>query len=66
MVALDRIGWKAIDEKRLSVGMRPIAEDKPDQFSTFLNRQPEHVELAGALGLGEWDEKKIDLRQINL
>jgi uncharacterized protein (DUF362 family) len=65
-VALDRIGWKAIDEKRVSVGMRRIAEDKPDQFSTFLNRQPEHIELAGALGLGEWDEKKIDLRQINL
>src|SRR5579859_2559978 len=65
-VALDRIAWKAIDEKRLAVGMKRIADDKPDQFSTFLNRQPEHIEIAGALGLGEWDEKKIDLRRIDL
>jgi len=65
-VALDRTGWKAIDEKRLAVGMRRIADDKPDQFSTFLNRQVEHIELAGALGLGEFDEKKIDLRRIEL
>jgi len=65
-VALDHIGWKAIDEKRLAVGMKRIADDKPDRFSTYLNRQPEHIELAGALGLGEWDEKKIDLRRIQL
>lgn len=63
-VALDRIGWKAIDEKRAAMGMRSIAEDKPTKFNTFLNRQPEHIELAGALGLGEWDEKKIDVRRI--
>src|SRR3984893_3408017 len=65
-VALDRMTWKAIDEQRLAVGMKRIADDKPDQFSTFLNRQPEHIEIAGALGLGEWDEKKIELRRINL
>src|SRR5712692_530385 len=46
-VALDRMAWKAIDEKRLSLGMKRIAEDRPDQFSTFLNRQPEHIEIAG-------------------
>ena len=65
-VALDHIGWKAIDEKRLSLGMKRIAEDRPDKFSTFLSRQPEHVEIAGAMGLGEWNESKIDLRRINL
>lgn len=65
-VALDHIGWKAIDEKRLAAGMKAIAEDKPDKFSTFLNRQPEHVEIAGAMGLGEWDEKKIDVRRVKL
>jgi uncharacterized protein (DUF362 family) len=65
-VALDHIGWRAIDEKRLAVGMHAIAGDTPDRFSTFVSRQPEHIELAGALGLGEWDEKKIDLRRINL
>ena len=63
-VALDPMAWKAIYEKRLAVGMKRIADDKPDKFSTFLNRQPEHIEIAGALGLGEWDEKKIDLRRI--
>jgi hypothetical protein len=42
--------------------MKTIAEAKPDQVSTFLNRQPEHVEIAGALGLGVWNERRIDLR----
>jgi hypothetical protein len=46
--------------------MKRIAEDRPDKFSTFLSRQPEHVEIAGAMGLGEWNESKIDLRRINL
>lgn len=62
-VALDRIGWKEIDRKRVAVGMAPIAEATPDAFATFLNRQPEHVEIAGALGLGVWEERRIDLRQ---
>jgi len=53
-----------IDAKRLSVGMKKLVEDTPDQFSTFVHRQPEHVEIAGALGLGAWDRAKIDLRQL--
>ena len=65
-VALDKICWKEIDKKRLAVGMKTIAEDRPDQYSTYLSRQPEHVEIAGALGLGEWEESKIDLRKIAL
>ncbi|HET8547567.1 MAG TPA: DUF362 domain-containing protein [Bryobacteraceae bacterium] len=65
-VALDHIGWKEIDAKRVSVGRKPLLEDLPDQYSTFLRRQPEHVEIAGAMGLGEWDEKKIELRRITL
>ena len=65
-VAMDRIGWKEIDRKRVAMGMKPIAEAKPDEFSTFLNRQPEHVEIAGALGLGIWDERRIDLRARSL
>jgi uncharacterized protein (DUF362 family) len=65
-VALDRIGWEAIDEKRKSAGMASIAESKPDKFSTFLNRQPEHVEIAGAMGLGEWDRNKIQVQKIDL
>ncbi len=65
-VALDHTCWKEIDKKRAAVGMKPVAEDRPDEFSTFLSRQPEHVEIAGAMGLGEWDESKIDLRRTNL
>jgi len=61
-VALDHIGWEVIDAKRLSVGMKKLVEDTPDQFSTFVHRQPEHVEIAGALGLGEWDRAKIELK----
>lgn len=65
-VALDRIGWKAIDEKRLQAGMGVIAEAKPDSYTHFLRRQPEHIEIAGALGLGEWDENRIDLKRFEL
>lgn len=65
-VAVDHIGWKEIDKKRLSVGMKTIAEVKPDKVSVFLNRQPEHVEIAGAMGLGVWNERKIDLRKREL
>jgi hypothetical protein len=46
--------------------MKKIAEDRPDKFSTFLSRQPEHVEIAGSLGLGEWNWDKIDVRRIKL
>ncbi len=65
-VALDRVCWKVIDARRVAAGLKPVAEALPDQFSTFLRRQPEHVEIAGAIGLGEWDEKKIDLRRFRL
>jgi hypothetical protein len=65
-VAVDHIGWKAIDQQRVAVGLKPIAEAKPDAHTTFLNRQPEHIEIAGALGLGIWDEDKIDLRKREL
>ncbi|MBM3851811.1 MAG: DUF362 domain-containing protein [Verrucomicrobia bacterium] len=65
-VALDRIGWKEIEQKRAAVGMKPIVEAPPDRFSTFVHCQPEHIEIAGALGLGVFDEKKINLRRIDL
>ena len=55
-----------IDAKRLAIGKPKLVEDKPDKVSTFVHRQPEHVEIAGALGLGEWDRKKIDLREFHV
>jgi hypothetical protein len=65
-VALDKTGWKAIDAKRASVGMASIALSKPDKDSTYLNCQVEHIEFAGALGLGEFDDAKIDVKRVNL
>ncbi len=63
-VAMDRIGWRIIDQKRAAAGMLPVAEAKPDADSNFLHCQPEHIELAGALGLGEFDQAKIDWRRL--
>ena len=65
-VALDHIGWEVIDAKRVAVGMKNLVESLPDKNSTFVHRQPEHVEIAGALGLGVWDRGKIDLRKASV
>jgi uncharacterized protein (DUF362 family) len=65
-VAMDRVGWRVLDQKRVSVGMAKLEDAKPDQFSTYLHRQTEHVEIAGALGLGEFDLEKIRLRKVTL
>lgn len=60
-VALDRVGWKVIDDVRVKNGMKPVAEAAPDADSRFRHMQVEHIEIAGALGLGVFDEKKIQL-----
>lgn len=65
-MATDHIGWEVIDAKRQAMGMKILVESQPDKISTFVHRQPEHVEIAGALGLGVWDRKKIDLRKVQL
>jgi uncharacterized protein (DUF362 family) len=65
-VALDHIGWKAIDEKRVEVGRLPIALMKPDEHSNWLNGQVEHIELAGNFGLGVFAEDEIRVKRVNL
>jgi len=65
-VALDKTGLGAIDAKRASVGMASIELSKPDKDSHFLNCQPEHIELAGILDLGVFDDKKIELKKFEL
>jgi len=65
-VALDKTGWKEIDKKRAEVGRESIALMKPDEHSQWLNGQVEHIELAGAYGLGEFDDEKIRLKKIDL
>ena len=65
-VAMDKIGWEELDRKRTAVGMKPLAEAPMDDFSRFVRMQPEHVDIAGALGLGVAERSKIDLREIRL
>ncbi|HYL74692.1 MAG TPA: DUF362 domain-containing protein [Bryobacteraceae bacterium] len=65
-VALDKTGLKAIDAKRGAAGMASIALSKPDTASTYLNCQVEHIEIAGQLGLGVFDDKKIEVRRFAL
>jgi hypothetical protein len=65
-VALDKTGWKIIDAKRAEVEMASIALSKPDRASTFLNCQVEHIEIAGSLGLGVFDDAKIALKRYAL
>ena len=65
-VAIDRIGLTAIDNKREQVGMKPIALAYQDKDSNFVRMQPEHIEIAGLLGLGQSDESKIDFKKIRL
>jgi uncharacterized protein DUF362 len=65
-VALDRVGWTVIDQKRVSVGMKPVQLAPADEYSHWQNRQPEHIEIAGMMGLGEWDPARIYYRHIRL
>lgn len=65
-VALDKTGWKAIDEKRAEVGRAPIARLKPDADSRWLNAQVEHIELASNFGLGVFDDDSIELTRIDV
>lgn len=65
-VAMDKTGLKAIDAKRAEAGMPSIALSKPDKESTFLNCQVEHIEIAGQLGLGVFDDRKLDVRRFDV
>ena len=65
-VAMDKVCWQVIDEQRGRMGMLPVADGKPDDDSVFVSMQPEHIELAGVLGLGEYHDDKIDLKKIKI
>ena len=65
-VALDKTGLKVIDAKRAEVGMASIALSKPDNESHYLNAQVEHIEIAGMLQLGMFDDDKINVERINM
>lgn len=65
-VALDKTGWKVIDEKRKQMGLLPVGQALPDADSTYYRMQPEHIEIAGALGLGMFADKDIVHKRIEL
>lgn len=77
-VALDHVEWQIIDAKRKVEGLPPVASTgrtalDPLQTEGFDVRQPQHIALAGSLGLGLFDFKSpkgrrqsIDHRVISL
>ncbi|WP_428264113.1 DUF362 domain-containing protein [Haliangium sp.] len=77
-VALDHIGWEIIDEERAARGWPPVAKmglmadrgtrEIANQVSEepFHSRQPQHVPLAGTLGLGVFERDQIDYSRIEL
>ncbi len=62
-VALDTICAPEVDKARLARGYKSVAETVDPGF---VRRQPEHIEIAGALGLGESDPKKIETVRVEL
>jgi hypothetical protein len=65
-VALDRVGWMAIDEQRERQHLPRVGERYTDAVWKSPERQPEHIVAAGRAGLGEADPAKIDVRRIRL
>jgi uncharacterized protein (DUF362 family) len=68
-VALDKTGLRVINAKRKEVGMPPVADpnaDRADDGGPSHACRVDHVEIAGAIGLGEFDDSKIDLRKHSL
>jgi hypothetical protein len=77
-VALDRVGWEIIDQKRAAEGWPGVAamgldattgvgkingKPYPEQLHI---RQPQHIALAETLGLGVFDLQKIKHQKIEL
>ena len=62
-VALDTTCAPEVDKARALRGLKPVAEVVDPGF---VRRQPEHIEIAGALGLGESEPKKINVVRVNL
>jgi uncharacterized protein (DUF362 family) len=69
-VALDRIAWDILDQKRVQMGLPKLADSGRKRTNPgnepFDYRQPNHVVLAGQGGLGESDLAKIQHKRIEL
>lgn len=68
-VAMDHLAWRIVDAKRKEKGLPPVgAVGKlalDPEREGFDIRQPQHIALAGHLGLGVFDWHKIDHRIVN-
>lgn len=65
-IALDKTGWRVIDAKRKLEGLPPVAETAPgDKFNNYWG-QPQHIELGSQIGLGIFDDKKIELKKFSV
>ncbi|MCU0245810.1 MAG: DUF362 domain-containing protein [Bryobacter sp.] len=65
-VAMDLVGWDALDAERVKRGLKPVALAERDEDSTFVRMQPEHIDIAGTIGLGVGDRAKLDVRRVTL
>jgi uncharacterized protein (DUF362 family) len=78
-VAIDRLLLDVIDDKRRAEGAISIWDRDPkhlkpndniardgDPNVNILIREPRHVEVAGRMGLGEWELPKIKLEEIEV
>jgi uncharacterized protein DUF362 len=76
-VAIDRLLLDVIDDKRKAEGAISIWDRDPkhlkpndniardgDPNVNILIREPRHVEVAGRMGLGEWDLAKIQVEEV--
>ena len=78
-VALDHIGWEILDAQRAQEGWPSVARMGTDAQSgiqaelqgrdgseRYHIRQPQHVPLAGILGLGTFDRRAIDHQRFQI
>jgi uncharacterized Fe-S center protein len=56
-VALDRVGWKVIDDERKRRGGMTLEA---------AGRSPRYIERAAELGIGVYDWNDIELRQVTI
>jgi hypothetical protein len=70
-VALDHVEWDIIDAQRIKNNLPPVAATgakalDPLKTEGFDVRQPQHIALAGALGLGHFDYKSNKGRRFSI
>jgi hypothetical protein len=70
-VALDHVEWDIVDAQRVKMKLPPVAASgakalDPLGMEGFDVRQPQHIALAGALGLGYFDLKSPKGRRFSI